>query len=81
MSLSSQYSHGRSLTPPRISPNPGSAADSNFVNDKWDDDSPDKMSDAKIGVNNKQREGVENKGLYSGGVKADVNWLEENFDD
>lgn len=64
-----------------MSANPGSAPDSNFVNDKWDEDSPDKKSDGKVDVINKQRDVMESKGLYSGGVKADTNWLEENFDD
>ena len=80
--MGAQYRSGRSSTPPRMSANPGSAPDNNFLYDKWDEDSPEKKSDCKGDTKRPHvSESKGGRGVYSGDVKADANWLEENFDD
>lgn len=82
VSNSSITRSGRSSTPPRRGADPGSAVDLNFVADNWDNDEND---DAPVvDRNNRDSKAANSKTTHivvGSTVKADDNWLDEDFDD
>ena len=80
-------STNRITTPPRMAGDPGLiAVDNNFAHENWDDDldSPKHKNNNNNNNNNEakttQNNGNKNKNNGSH-VKADENWLDDNFDD
>ena len=76
---------GRSSTPPRRGANPGTTVDPNFVADDWDDDDNDipsrNVPQARAESKGSGSESRERTVSIGANVKADDNWLDENFDD
>ena len=75
---SSNYTKHRNSTPPRMPADPGSAIDDDFL-ENWDEESPNKMD-------SRHRKSPEiqypkRSSIDTSGVRADNNWLEENFDE
>lgn len=79
---SGMHRSGRSSTPPRRGADPGSAVDPNFVAENWDNDDED--DDAPV-VHRNSKGGARNSRTtpvsIGSSVKADDNWLDDNFDD
>jgi hypothetical protein len=78
-------SNNRSSTPPRRGADPGTAVDHNFVSDDWDDEDDQRSSRrARSNRHSEDRDTDRNHPTKPGqvitGVKADDNWLDEDFD-
>jgi len=76
VSNSSQHIGIRMGTPPRPAGNPGTQFDSNFATANWDDDEADsKIIESKI-----SEASASKNALVGSNVRADPNWLDEDFD-
>ena len=78
---SSSRSNNRSSTPPRRGADPGASFDPNFVEEDWDDDNDAKSSRRAGRTKSSSARDVPNTSVSIGpGVKADENWIDDDFD-
>lgn len=74
--------NNRISTPPRQAGDPGITMDDNFVSDNWDDSMElDSPPIRKVNKSSTTTSNAVAKGGSSSGVRADENWLDEDFDD
>jgi hypothetical protein len=78
---SSNRANNRSSTPPRRGADPGASVDPNFVEEDWDDDNDAKSTRRAGRTKSSSGRDAPSASASSGpGVKADENWLDEDFD-